>query len=1330
HGQYATNNYPRGIRRFPYSNDPQVFPLTYKDVALRTQVHAIGEIWCNTLMEMRAVLINRYGFQEGQRLSLQLVVDGLKLTPRSPTFIDARNAILLADRVNNGSANQCLLWQAFAKRGLGFAATTTDASDGAPEESLAIAPYCSDAASIRFDKGSYISNETVRFWLSDRNATGTQRVTLTSSVTGDQENLTLTPEATVLGSFTGAIKLAAGRFRANDGVLQGSVGVADQIVVTYADANNGSDPATVRATVAIAREKSLFDDTIENGNQGWLPTGTWAVTNSRAASPIRSWTDSPAGIYANFSNTSLTSPLFDLSGLGEVILSFSHSYDIEQGFDFGIVEFSTDDGASWKRAVASTGTQSAFTQSQVRLRALDGQARARIRFRLTTDNIVTADGWYVDDIRLTGRSTSPAVIGPDVALSPTITGISPAFGSPAGGTRVTILGSSFTETPDTTVFFDNLPATSVSVVSGNVISAVAPPHAAGPVAVRVGNRYGGVSLVKGFTYFVTGSTSGAPVVTNIYPAFGSIRGGTVVTMIGSNLTPETVVTFGAARGAATFVNANTLRVVSPAATAVGATDVNVANGASLSTLAGGFNFINPTPPVVDTILPGGGETIYAGGTINIRWRSSDNRSVARHSLAFRRVTGTGFALTDIAANIEGSAQSFAWTIPAGLTPGEGRIRVIATDDEGTETEAFSDANFTVARRWETSVSLPAPLGSFAAVSDGQNLYRIGGLPLITGAVPTATVQKLNPAAATPVWTDVAPLPTGLSLPDAVFLRGKIYVPGGSDSTGARLTTHFVYDVASNAWTTQASSPLGISSYVLAVDEARGVYYQTGGFNATSGRVSFVRMFNPATNAWSDLPPLLTARNFHEATLIDGKLYVAGGIGNTGALDSAEVYDFTTRQWTPIAPMNRPRSLATSFVTKDPAGNALWFVVGGNDTATGALLGAEVYDVRNNRWITLDGSFGLPTPRSVLSGAIVGGYFYAYGSNAAATGTANERFKVDVVSPIPLDPVPPALAVPPTQIAVAGLESRFDITANDLGSGSPITLTASGLPAGADFTTNTETNNSVRGEFRWTPTAADNGKTFAVSFTASDGQLSDTKVVNIRVVEASRLAAVNSADFRLGPIAPDSVASIFGTNLAVRTESATILPLPRELAGTTVTVNGVRAALFVVSPSQINFAVPPGISLGAATIIVANQAGSYAAGTVEIAATAPALFTLNSTGTGDAWASATVDGINYQLPPFDVTVAGRPNILVLNGTGIRRAPATNPNDNDGVAESVTATIGGRAARVLYAGAQGDFTGLDQLNIEIPAGLAGGGPRRVEVIITVNGVAANRVMIQLK
>ncbi len=1331
-GQYVTNNQARGIRRFPYSVNPQVFPLTFKDVALRNQVHALGEIWCNTLLEMRALLIGRYGFQEGQRQSIQLVVDGLKLTPRAPTFVDARNAILLADRVNNRSANQCLLWQAFAKRGLGFWASATDSSDGAPTESLDNAPYCSDAGTVRLDKGNYLTNENVRITLGDRNAPATQRVVVTSSVTGDEEAVALAPEAGIPGSFNGLIKLGSGRARRGDGVLQGSAEAADQIVVTYSDANNGSNPATVRSIAAFAREKTLFEDATEIGNQGWLPTGTWAVTNARAASPTRSWTDSPAGNYAANSNTTLTSPLFDLSGLSEVSLNFAHSYALESGFDFGIVEFSTDDGTTWKRAVAYTGAQPDFAPARVRLPALDGQARARVRFRLSSDVSVVADGWYVDDVRLTGRSVSPVIIPPGGAPSPAITGVTPAFGPPAGGTRVTILGANFTESDDTTVTFDNLPATAVNVVSGSVITAVAPPHAAGAVTVNVRNRQGAVSLVKGFTYYTTGGASGAPTVTSVYPTFGSIRGGTVVTLVGANFTPETVVLFGSTPATPTFVNANTLRVATPAVPAPATVDVVAGNGLAGSRLTGAFNYINPTPPVAEILSPGGGETFFTGSTINIRWRSSDNRAVARHRISLRRPapSGPGFTLIDLATNIEGSAQSYAWTIPASLAGFEGRLRILVTDDEGTETEAYSDSDIVISRRWEPSTSLPLnSLLFFAAAGDGRYLYALGGRNVATPNPATPVARRLDSTAAAPVWTEIAPMPVALSSADAVFLRGKIYVPGGINASNQLTTQHLAYDVATNTWATVAAIPTAATNYALVADDSRGVYYYTS--------AAGVRAYDPATNTWASLPSMTTLRLAHEAALIEGKLYVAGGTGATGGLVNAEVFDFSTRQWTSIASMNRPRINASNFVGRDLSGNPLWVIVGGQDTSTGAVPPTEVYDVRNNRWIQLDNSFSLTLPRTIAGSATVGNFFYVVGGARPAGGnvfqlsTVTERTRTDtLISPIPLNPVAPALAALATQIAVAGVEVKFNVTANDLGSGAPLSLTASNLPPGANFTATADTNNSVRGAFRWTPGAGDTGRTFTVSFTAGDGSLSETKQVTIRVVEASRLTAVNSADFHLGPIAADSIASIFGLNLAVRSEAAQGAALPLDLAGTTVTVNGVPAPLFAVSPTQINLAIPASVEPGEATIIVSNPAGSYAAGTVEIAAAAPALFTLNSAGTGDAYALATIDGVNYQSPPFDVLVGGRPNIVVFFATGVRRAPAANPNDENGVAESVTVTIDGRAARVLYAGAQGDFAGLDQLNVEMPAALAGGGPRRVDVVVTVNGVPTNHVTIQVR
>jgi len=153
-GGYATyqffglnENYYYGIRRYPYSTDLSRNPLTLKDIdptkadphvgvptspiaggGPADEVHNMGEVWCVTLWEARANLIEKLGFDEGNRTILQLVTDGMKLAPANPTFLQARNAILLADEVYSGGDNRGELWVAFAKRGMGVNAVVPAAN--------------------------------------------------------------------------------------------------------------------------------------------------------------------------------------------------------------------------------------------------------------------------------------------------------------------------------------------------------------------------------------------------------------------------------------------------------------------------------------------------------------------------------------------------------------------------------------------------------------------------------------------------------------------------------------------------------------------------------------------------------------------------------------------------------------------------------------------------------------------------------------------------------------------------------------------------------------------------------------------------------------------------------------------------------------------------------------------------------------------------------------------------------------------------------------------------------------------------------------------------
>ncbi len=1316
--QYATNQYSRGLRFFPYSTDIAVSPLTFSRIFTNPLPHPVGEIWGATLWDLRALLIKKLGWQAGQRQSIQLVMDGMKLTPVEPTFLEARDAILLADRVNNNGANQCLLWQAFAKRGLGYSASARDVNDRRPEESFDAPPFCSDLGTLKLDKQNYVNGEGVAITLGDRNAKAPVTVQVTSSITGDQETIPLTPNIAQAGSYSGFIKTQATRKQANDGLLQASVDAGDQIFVTYNDAES-IVPITAKAT--LVREKMVFADNVERGNQGWIATGSWAITNAASASATHSWADSPAGNYQNLSDSSLTSPLFDLTNLSAVTLVFAERRDFEHRYDYGYVEYSVDDGAMWNYAASFTGTQASFSQTQVRLDALSGQAKARFRFRVFTDLEVNADGWFIDDIRLLGRSADATIINPGSAPAPLIDGIAPAFGRLPGGTRVTISGASFTDTADTTVTFDGVAASALQVVSHNTITATTPPHAAGTVAVRIINRNGGSSLNFGFTYWAGEAAMTAPAINRVLPASGSTNGGTAVTIDGANFTPATKVTFGAQAITPTFINPRELRVVTPAA-AAGAVAVTLANGTLATTRNAAFTYSTTTPPTVQLTTPSGGETLFVGSSMAIRWTSSDDRVVAKHRLALVRSDGS--LASEIANDLSGEQQSFVWQIPAVVANGL-RVRVTVIDDEGNSAQAES-MPLQIARRWQNETPLPSALWQFPVVSDGRALFALGGLSGGSGTTVN-TLSRFD--LGTNTWTTLAPMIRTVSSGDAVFLNGKIYVPGGVLGSGLVITNHQVYDIATNSWTEVLEPPVSSQFYTLVADAKNNVYYRVAGSRlGLSNPIPDLWLYDIKANAWTQWSDIPEPRYGHEAAWIDGKIYVAGGADRSGGKRRCWRYNPATDFWEEIASLNRARRFAASAVGADPAGNPLWFVFGGDDPNTGIPLSAgEVYDVRNDRWLALDDSFALSVARTQAASAVLNGKLYALGG-AVLSDDGRAYVISNKVEALPINPLvpvapdqPPVLAVPSDVVALVGNLMTFQVTANDLGSGVALTLNAQGLPAAADFLVNHETNNSTRGTVRWTPTAADAGKMWRVTFTVSDGQLVDARTTVLRVVAAESLAVVNAASYYGGAVAADSIATAFGANLALRTESAQAIPLPLAMAGTAVTVNGLPAQLLYVSSEQINFVIPADVKPGIASVLVSNPFGTFALGHITIAAAAPAIFTADASGRGDAAAVATADGVTYQQTPFALTVNGKPNYLLLFGTGLRRA------------EHVSVTMGGVAAQVLYAGAQGQYVGLDQLNIELPAGLAeqlANGPSRVEIVVAVNGVEANRTMVWLK
>jgi uncharacterized protein (TIGR03437 family) len=221
------------------------------------------------------------------------------------------------------------------------------------------------------------------------------------------------------------------------------------------------------------------------------------------------------------------------------------------------------------------------------------------------------------------------------------------------------------------------------------------------------------------------------------------------------------------------------------------------------------------------------------------------------------------------------------------------------------------------------------------------------------------------------------------------------------------------------------------------------------------------------------------------------------------------------------------------------------------------------------------------------------------------------------------------------------------------------------------------------------------------------------------------------------IAPESLATAFGSNLATATATPSCSPAATSLAGTSILIrdslgNERSAPLMYVSPTQINFQIPPGIQPGTAFIRFTNGTGGTFTTTLDIEPVAPGLFTLDGSGSGlpvGFLIRFRADGTTSQEPiarfdpelgewvpvPIDMGPESDRILLVLFGTGFRF-----PNELPSVA------IGGVPCEVVYAGREGSsFPFRDQVNMFLPRILSGAGA--ANVALTVDGSSANTVTV---
>ena len=491
-----TQNYYFGIRRYPYCTDLRKNPLTFKDIdptqagsyagiprnpvigTAADDVHNMGEVWCIALWDARANLIRKYGWTAGNRLILQLVTDGMALSPPNPNYLQARDAILQADRLDSDGANQTELWNAFAKRGMGSEATCpgSAATAGVQEsfqvpDGMQVTPFsgatflsqCGRVAvpscQVYFlsNAGSDIVNWTASAtepWVSVDPASGSISHGMSNTV-----SVCLTPYANTLpsGDNTAAI--------------------------TFSNILTG---ATVTRSVVFRLSLPALCFPLET-QPAWSREGEWDFGKPAGLGGTEYGNPDPAtgatgmnvfGVNLNGDYSVaiggpyyLTAGAFDFSGYTGMRLQFQRWLNTDfQPYVFATIEVSSN-GTNWD-PVWDNGTTEiadrAWTAVSYDISALaDNHTNVYVRwgYRVASLFAFPYSGWNIDDIELVGNPSQRLTVAIPPAANAgagTLTGTVAA--SPAPATDLTVALTSSDASAATVPAFVTIPAGQSNVV--------------------------------------------------------------------------------------------------------------------------------------------------------------------------------------------------------------------------------------------------------------------------------------------------------------------------------------------------------------------------------------------------------------------------------------------------------------------------------------------------------------------------------------------------------------------------------------------------------------------------------------------------------------------------------------------------------------------------------------------------------------------------------------------------------------------------------------------------------------------------------------------------
>lgn len=418
------NNEGRGIRRYHYSTDMAINPQTHSHIRATQAPHPVGEVWVSALWDMYWLFIEQYGYDaswtdrsSGNFQAVQNVIDGMKIQPCNASLLQARDAILTADDLNYLGENKCLIWQAFARRGMGVDAIGGNANwrydniDG-----YAVPKTCEGTVKVVRSATPLVEvgeDITVRidFQANGRSLSEIEisEVIPLLSDPGLRFGEVLTPGVSV--EVDGTTLHFTFDEVTDDGLSS----------FLYTLRTQGLRPADFEFYEDFEGEPRFqFDRTTDRVSE-WLVTGSGLEEGGRSIAVSGT-------IFEGEARATLLEPL--QVDDNNSLLRFDNRYNTQLGFDGGIVEVSVDQGGSWTPVVESallsgtypdritydfryTNTRGAFTgldtlweTTIVDLSAYKGQ-ELMIRFNYMEQDfleIEAFEGWSIDNVEVFERS--------------------------------------------------------------------------------------------------------------------------------------------------------------------------------------------------------------------------------------------------------------------------------------------------------------------------------------------------------------------------------------------------------------------------------------------------------------------------------------------------------------------------------------------------------------------------------------------------------------------------------------------------------------------------------------------------------------------------------------------------------------------------------------------------------------------------------------------------------------------------------------------------------------------------------------------------------------